>query len=108
MNKRVCELCGKEHESNLIIRCTDCLIARTEIKNKTEKLFKDLAEANGWEATKKGYPDFICYRGDELVMVEVKSLTGNLSPGQVKFREEMTKRGIKCVVWRPNSGFTLR
>lgn len=108
MSKRICELCGKEYECDLVIKCVDCFKKAVEVKNKTERLFKELAEANGWEATKRGYPDFICYRGDELVFVEVKSMTGKLTIGQEKFRKEMTKRGIKCLVWRPDNGFILR
>lgn len=105
--QRICEICGKEHESSLVIRCIDCLKEKLNVKNKTEKLFRDLAEANGWEVTKRGYPDFICYKDNDFVFVEVKSKDYPLTPEQEKFKSCMIRHGIKFITWRPTEGFIL-
>lgn len=42
-------------------------------KNVCEAAFADLARANGWRVTKRGWPDFLCIGpGDEVIAVEVK------------------------------------
>ena len=108
MVQRVCELCGASFESPLVIRCYDCMLEAKEVKNKTERLFKDLAEANGWEVTKKGYPDFICYRDSDIVLVEVKKPPNlKLSQEQAKFMDGIRKYGIKGKVWNPSDGFVM-
>ena len=38
-------------------------------KNYAEKQFQDRAEQNGWNVTKKGYPDFFCWKDTgELIL----------------------------------------
>ena len=40
--------------------------------NKTEEKFAVRAVAKGWSVTKRGWPDYLCWRGDEVMCVEVK------------------------------------
>lgn len=42
--------------------------------NEAEGLFWDEATKAGWVLTKQGWPDFICRRDGEVVLVEVKTL----------------------------------
>jgi len=106
---RICEVCEKEYNSNLVLKCPECFKEhcnkRQEVKNLTERVFKDLASANGWEVTKKGYPDFICYRENRIVLVEVKSGKQKPMKEQERFMKSMIKLGIECIVWRPSDGF---
>ena len=66
--------------------------------NKYEQAFAEKARDLGWDITKRGWPDFICYSGDEGIAVEVKP------PGQQLRREQwlcmrlLSRFGIKCFV----------
>ena len=40
--------------------------------NKTEEIFAVRTVAKGWSVTKRGWPDYLCWRGDEVMCVEVK------------------------------------
>ena len=40
--------------------------------NKTEEKFAVRAVAKGWSVTKRGWPDYLCWSGDEVMCVEVK------------------------------------
>ena len=74
------------------------------IRNEAERMFFDLATQKGWTVTKKGYPDFICYKGGLMMLVEVKKKgTHRLKYAQHRFMNEMKIRGLKCYKWSPNS-----
>lgn len=62
---------------------------------------------NGWGVSKRGWPDFICYRGDEVVCVEVKPdhITELRGP-QAKVISILQAHGLKCYRWSPVGGFT--
>jgi Holliday junction resolvase len=71
-------------------------------KNKAEQAFAVAAMENGWMVTKSGYPDFICYKGNDIILVEVKpSQRARLKISQQKFMNSMSKFGVKCYKWYP-------
>ena len=41
-------------------------------RNVAEYAFRKQASAEGWEVTKRGWPDFFCRKGDRVMCVEVK------------------------------------
>jgi len=76
--------------------------------NKAEEEFAQHARRNGWSVTKRGYPDFICYRGNELMLVEVKpDKRHRLKKDQMKFKGEVGRRGIKVYRWSPDSNWLV-
>jgi len=79
-----------------------------EYKNKAEREFAETAEKNGWRVTKRGYPDFICYRGDDLMLVEVKGKPGRKLKRTQHSLMRILKRkyGVKCFRWTPSVGFS--
>ena len=77
-------------------------------KNPAERqLFKELT-AQGWYVTKRGWPDFACYKGDSLVLVEVKPAGGyHLKKDQYRLLSALARFGIKCFMWTPDHGFEV-
>ena len=75
-----------------------------EYRNLAEFEFVRKAVSMGWEVTKRGYPDFICYKGDEFMLVEVKRKRGyKLSKYQYQLMNILKhKYGIKCYKWTPD------
>jgi len=74
-----------------------------EYRNKPEKEFSEKARALGWKVTKQGYPDFICYRENEIILVEVKrTMHRRLRKGQHRFMNAMKRFGVKCYRWSPD------
>jgi hypothetical protein len=51
-------------------------------KNITEEAFAVRAVTEGWSVTKRGWPDYLCWRGDEVIFVEVKPDGQGLSTHQ--------------------------
>ena len=76
-----------------------------DYKNRAEQAFATAAREEGWLVTKRGYPDFICYRGEELMLVEVKCRNGRLKSDQLLLMNSLGKRGIKCYKWSPERNF---
>jgi hypothetical protein len=68
--------------------------------NEPELAFAVWAATEGWIATKRGWPDFICYRGDEVMAVEVKWSDG-LSMDQQRACLMLATHGIPTFVWSP-------
>ena len=72
--------------------------------NGPEDAFCKLAESNGWAATKRGWPDFLCFKDGQLICVEVKPRLADgsrlklLKPTQVQVMNALTDAGIKCFV----------
>ena len=68
-----------------------------EIKNIRERLVAERWKKNGYEVLKKGWPDFLCVKGSEVVMVEVKrkqkrrSKKMGLSRHQIRMKEILEK-----------------
>ncbi len=74
--------------------------------NEAEQNFAEWARSQGWEVTKRGWPDFICYRGDSLMLVEVKPrLTNRLKSGQHRLMNSLKKYGVKCYRWSPDKNW---
>ena len=77
------------------------------------KLFKNEAErecceeltTKGWEVTKRGWPDFICYKDGELILVEVKpKQSRKLKREQQRLTQALASLGVKCFKWTPDGG----
>jgi hypothetical protein len=73
--------------------------------NGTEALFAEAASKMGWSVTKRGWPDYLCWRDDELVAVEVKPEGHSPTVHQRLVADKLKRAGIKCFIWRPVSGF---
>jgi hypothetical protein len=72
-------------------------------KNKSEQIFAERARVAGWSVTKCGYPDFICYKGDSVMLVEVKAPgRSRLKDGQHRFMNFAKRHGLKCYRWSPD------
>ena len=81
-----------------------------ERQNVVERRFEKLAEANGWRSTKRGWPDFICFRPDGSVfVVECKPrMNPNgwrksdelriLSKPQAEVLDFLSELGVECFV----------
>lgn len=74
--------------------------------NRTERAFAVAARGDGWGVTKRGWPDYLCWKGDELICVEVKKEGLPLSPYQKMVMGKLSKVGIRCFRWSPLTGFT--
>jgi len=75
----------------------------TSWSNWAEGDFADLARRNGWEVTKRGWPDFLCFKDGEFIAVEVKPRTvrgghKKLKPEQVLVMRILSDHGIRCFV----------
>ena len=76
------------------------------MRNESERGFKELMESGDWTVTKKGWPDFACYKKGKLVCIEVKRKRGyRLKKEQLKLMIELVKHGVKCYRWSPDGGF---
>lgn len=74
--------------------------------NETEAECYKLLKDAGWEVTKKGWPDFACFKDGQLVLVEVKPRRSErLKYWQHKIMAELVKHGIDCYRWSPDGGF---
>jgi len=72
-------------------------------RNTAEEEFAVLARSMGWEVTKRGYPDFICYQGNRMILVEVKKKSSHrLKKSQKKFMDYLSAHGVKCYKWSPD------
>lgn len=78
---------------------------RRRPKNLAEgQLFDELTE-QGWEVFKRGWPDYICRRGDEVMVVEVKPGPGtSLKRDQEWVMQLLASHGLKVYVWNPKTG----
>lgn len=75
------------------------------LKNPAERqLFQELT-SQGWEVTKRGWPDFACFKGDNLALIEVKpNKSHRLKKSQQRLMTALANLGVKCFLWSPNSG----
>lgn len=71
-----------------------------------ERQFAEKMLAEGWDVTKRGWPDFICRRNGELMAVEVKGPHDGLSRQQYETIADLRRAGIPTYVWGPSEGFT--
>ena len=75
------------------------------LSNITEKAFADLAASRGWEVTKRGWPDFLCFGPDgKVIAVEVKPRTKDgrrlkqLKTEQRRVLDALSQLGVPCFV----------
>ena len=77
---------------------------RVVYKNAAEHEFYLQAKAAGWGVTKRGYPDFICWKNGELIFVEVKPKKNHrLKVSQSRVMAALSAKGIKCYKWYPGA-----
>jgi hypothetical protein len=71
-------------------------------RNKAEARFEQWAKEQGWESTKRGWPDFMLSKDGRIIAVEVKPRYGKrplfLKQSQVECMEFLSSHGIECFV----------
>jgi len=74
--------------------------------NEAEAAFYRCAKNEGWVVSKRGWPDFMCFRGEDVRVVEVKPRKGN-SPfkHQVQVLTALQRLGVPCYLWSPDGGW---
>ncbi len=76
---------------------------RRFFRNRAEQAFLIEVQQQGWEASKRGWPDFFCVRGvggNEIMLVEVKSRRDvGLSRDQFLVLTTLARFGIPCYCW---------
>lgn len=89
--------------------------APASITTMNEKQFQMLvvsaAEIFGWHclhirnsvANPDGVPDLLMWRGDEYLLVELKTERGKLSPKQERWADDAAARGVAVHLWRPSN-----
>lgn len=79
---------------------------RPNYRNLAENQFVQAARAQGWIVSKRGYPDFICRRGDNVMLVEVKKTKGQrLKRSQDFIMNYLAAHGVKCYKWTPDTNW---
>jgi hypothetical protein len=73
------------------------------LRNYCERNFEELAESKGWEFSKRGWPDFLCWDEDGPFAVEVKRRIKNgnsfeLKRDQIKTLNALSDLGLRCFV----------
>lgn len=58
-----------------------------------------LLEAQGYKVFKRGWPDFLAVRGDEVRLIEVKPPRGRLKPIQQEVADVLEKAGLYVETW---------
>ena len=76
------------------------------IKNSAEQQCFEELTSQGWEVTKRGWPDFICFNNGSLMLVEVKpKQKRSLTKKQYRLMTALVNLGVKCFKWTPDGGF---
>jgi hypothetical protein len=74
-------------------------------QNPAEGACWDALTADGWTVTKRGWPDFLAFRGDEVMAVEVKRAAAHsLKDSQERAMSALSARGVPCFRWALDSG----
>lgn len=60
-------------------------------QNRVEEMFK----AQGYEILRRGWPDFICIKGDEIKLIEAKGPNFRLTKLQIRVQEILRKQGFE-------------
>ena len=66
--------------------------------------FRPARTAQGWRTAISGYegfPDYIAVKGKRLLIAEIKSDKGKLSPEQEVWLDELAACGQEVYLWRP-------
>lgn len=69
-----------------------------------EQRFADWAESQGWDVTKRGWPDFICRRDGAIMAVEVKAGLDVIRPEQIDVLDDLSANGIPTYVYHDGMG----
>lgn len=74
-------------------------------KNEAEgKCFKELTK-EGWDVSKRGWPDFICEKDGKFIVIEVKKKkTHSLKYDQERVMKFLSEQGIECYRYSPDVG----
>jgi hypothetical protein len=75
-----------------------------ENNNISEAAFTKWATSLDWSVMKRGFPDYICWKNNEIIFVEVKPNDGYLSLYQQIVMHLLTSLGLQCFKWTPNQG----
>ena len=74
------------------------------LKNYAEEQFRLRANSKGWRTCKQGWPDFLCWKGDKVFVVEIKRSTRyKLKREQEYVMNFLSKHGIDCYRWSPDN-----
>ena len=75
------------------------------LRSKGEEALQKLLVEEGWEILHKGFPDFVCFRGEEMMLIEVKPSYGHrLKFDQIKMLLKLAGFGVPCYRWTPDLG----
>lgn len=70
------------------------------LRNAAERKFEEMAQSQGWQVSKRGWPDFTCFKDGQFIAVEVKpQSTHNLSKYQYTVMAALVKYGVPCYYW---------
>ena len=73
---------------------------RRVYKNQPEEAFCSFIEQQNYIPMKRGWPDFFCFRGDEIICVEVKNYNAQpLKKEQLQVMKFLVYKGINCFRW---------
>ena len=73
---------------------------RRTYKNTAEENFCQFIESLGFNVSKRGWPDFICWQNDRLICVEVKDTARHPLKKEQKFvMQKLSSFGIPCFRW---------
>ena len=78
--------------------------ARRIRRNKPERQFEETFAAKGWTVTKRGWPDFICSRDGQFMVVEVKRSASQGVFRQRKVIDILKAHGVPCYRYDPAQG----
>ncbi len=76
------------------------LKANPEIGTKTESECIKYFEAEGYEVYRPGWPDFLCVKGDQLILVEAKEVKDRLRPHQANTLQILNRFGVKTSIFK--------
>lgn len=100
---------------------------RSITEKQWQRIVEGVAEVGGWlvyhapdnrpvtsgrgrryvQAVRAGFPDLVLVRGGRLVVVELKTMTGRVSPEQSRWLAELRNAGVEVAVWRPSDERTM-
>lgn len=91
-----------------LLRTIGGYVNNLSIKNKDERECYERLVNDGWKVLRKGYPDFICVKGDRVMAVEVKPKRFHrLKRFQYMVMEILSSKGISCWKYTPDGGFEI-
>ena len=73
--------------------------------NASEQEAWDKLIQRGWFVTRRGWPDFACFKDGKLVLIEVKHKHDKLKYMQLRVMRTLAQYGIPCYRWSPEEGF---